>query len=83
MQKVFCSFKFLLTISFKSIRHIMVAIPIRELLQRLAIYLICQLHLNGQELLNHRINCLAEVCAYCKRTEGQNYQRQGRNKHSF
>ena len=59
----------LFIISFKSIRRVMVAIPIRELLQRFAVHLIRQLHLNGQELLNHRVDCLAEVCAYCKRTE--------------
>lgn len=61
----------------------MVAVSIRELFQRFAVNLICQLHLNRQELLDHRIGYLAEVCAYCKRTEGQNYQRQGRNKHPF
>ena len=59
----------LFIISFKAIRHIMVAVSIRKLLQRFAVHLIRQLHLNGQELLNHRIDCLAEVCAYCKRTE--------------
>ena len=61
----------------------MVAVSIREVFQRFAVNLICQVHLNRQELLNHRIDRLAEVCAYCKRTEGQNYQRQGRNKQSF
>lgn len=59
----------LFIISFKSIRHIVVAVSIRKLFQRLAIHLICQLHLNGHELLNHRIDCPAEVRTYCKRTE--------------
>ena len=59
----------LFIISFKSIRHIVVAVSIRKLFQRLAIHLICQLHLNGHELLNHRIDCPAEICTYCKRAE--------------
>ena len=59
----------LFIISFKAIRHIMVAVSIRKLLQRFAVHLIRQLHLNGQELLNHRIDCLAEVRTYCKCAE--------------
>ena len=59
----------LFIISFKAIRHIMVAVSIRKLFQRFAVHLIRQLHLNGQELLNHRIDRLAEVCTYCKRAE--------------
>ena len=59
----------LFIIPFKAVRYIMVAISIRKLFQRLTIHLIRQLHLNGQKFLNHRIDCPAELCTYCKRAE--------------
>ena len=59
----------LFIIPFKAVRYIMVAISIRKLFQRLTIHLIRQLHLNGQKFLNHRIDCPAEICTYCKRAE--------------
>ena len=74
-----CHFIISPIVHFKAVRHIMVAVSIREPLQRFAIHLISQLHLNGQKFLNHRIDCPAEISADRKSTNRQHYECQCRN----